>query len=284
LVEEHPLGSPSVDVCLVVDTARPFTLGLVDLVDLLVASIQELGFESRPLRNEVSDRGPTVLLGYHRLKEWPASTYPLIVFQLEQLSLREGWLSPALVELLRCADHVWDYSESNRIVLDGLGIPSVHVPLGYSSVLERIPRSQEKPIDVLFYGSINDRRSLVLTELARGCNVESRFGCWGAERDELISRAKIVLNMHFYSMALFESVRVSYLLNNGVFVVSETSADGPIASENLGVPYESLVARCRHYLDRPDERDRLAELNKKDFALQPMTLRVASGLSSLGIG
>lgn len=269
------------DVCLVVDPARPFARGLGDLVDLLVASFNDAGVASRALLNTVSTRGPTVLLGYHRLQKWPASRFPIAVYQLEQLSVSEGWLGSSLVDRLGCADKVWDYSERNCALLRSLGLSAIHVPIGYSEKLSRIGNEAHKPIDVLFYGSLNERRRRILDALSKKCRVEVCFGAWGAARDALIARSKIVLNLHFYSMAIFEAVRVGYLINNGIFVVSEDSVDCPHPHENLRVPYDELVTACLGYLADPDKRGRLAHENRLHFATLPMHSHIRAPLSAL---
>jgi hypothetical protein len=53
--------------------------------------------------------------------------------------------------------------------------------------------------------------------------VHHAYDVWGPARDELIARAKVVLNLHYYEAAIFEQVRVSYLLNNEALVISESS-------------------------------------------------------------
>src|SRR5439155_882319 len=120
-----------------------------------------------------------------------------------------------------------------------------------------IPRAAQD-IDVLFYGSLNERRAAVLRELARHANVRARFGIYGAERDQLIARAKVVLNLHFYEAQLMEQVRIAYLLNNGCFVLSEDAPDNPYGSAIATAPYGELAAACLRYLADPDERQRQA--------------------------
>lgn len=92
---------------------------------------------------------------------------------------------------------MWDYSAANVARLAALGVAALHVPIGYHPVLARIERAAED-LDVLFYGSLNERREAVLDGLeARGLQVASVFGVYGAERDALIARAKLVLNVHY---------------------------------------------------------------------------------------
>ena len=79
----------------------------------------------------------------------------------------------------------------------------------------------------------------------------------------MIARAKIVLNVHHYPTKIFEIVRVSYLLANKKFVLSETSQeDEALATIKDGLvlcDYEDIVATCVSYLKAPAERKRIAE-------------------------
>ena len=86
------------------------------------------------------------------------------------------------------------------------------VPIGYTRELTRIRRVAPPDIDVLFIGSINPRRRAVLEQMhADGLRVQAAFGVYGAERDALVARARIVLNVHFYEAKVLEMVRLSYL-------------------------------------------------------------------------
>ncbi|MDE1996387.1 MAG: glycosyltransferase family 1 protein, partial [Rhizobiaceae bacterium] len=93
----------------------------------------------------------------------------------------------------------------------------------------------------------------------RGLNVVHLFGAYGQERDDAIGRAKIVLNMHFYEAAIFEVVRVSYLLANGACVVTEGDADDvdlkPFADGLVIAKLDELADRCVQLLS--DDRLRV---------------------------
>ncbi len=76
----------------------------------------------------------------------------------------------------------------------------------------------------------------------------------GRARDELISRAKVVLNVHFYPTAIFEIVRVSYLLANRKAVVGEcgpsTEIDTDIREAIAPANYDRLCDRVRRTVAR----------------------------------
>jgi hypothetical protein len=185
-----------------------------------------------------------------------------ILYNLEQIYDESPWLTPDLLALFR-RHTVWDYSMANVEALAGYGIAARHVPIGYVPELTRIPAAPWKDIDVLFVGSIVQRRLAVLQTLhERGANVIPAFGVYGEERDELIARAKIVLNMHMYEAKVFEVVRVSYLLANRCFVVSERGLDvageRPFEEGIAFAEYHELVDACQRYLADEKARTRTA--------------------------
>jgi len=193
-----------------------------------------------------------------------------ILYNLEQIYDDSPWLTKDLIALFR-RHTVWDYSLANIEALARYGIAARHVPIGYVPELTRIPPAPYRDIDVLFVGSIVERRLAVLQALhERGANVIPAFGVYGAERDELIARAKIVLNVHMYEAKVFEVVRVSYLLANRCFVVSERGLD--IAGERpyeegiAFVEYHELVNACLGYLADDRSRDRTATRGFELFA------------------
>lgn len=198
--------------------------------------------------------------------------------QLEQLSDREGWFTDERLAILKDADAVWDYSETNIRFLAGHGVEAVHLPIGYHPALDRIPRADEEPIDVIFYGSINERRKKVLDELAARCHLRHLFGVYGDERDRLIARSKLVLNLHFYELQLFESVRVSYLLNNRRLVVSEASPDCPYRGFPIMVAYDDLVETCTDLVADADLRRVRAAADHEQFIEYPMVAMLGEAI------
>lgn len=189
-----------------------------------------------------------------------------ILYNLEQIDFS----SPAFnSSMLLHFKHwtVWDYSTTNIQTLQEFGISGIqHLPIGYHPTLSSIPPStaEAQDIDILFYGSLNQRRESVIHSLRQqGLRVEVLFGVYGAERDEIIRRSKIVLNIHNYQSKVFEIVRVSYLLANQKFVISECGTqDMDTDHFKAGLvfaDYEHLVETCIHWLGRSDaERNAIA--------------------------
>jgi hypothetical protein len=221
-----------------------------------------LGMDVPVVTEPGAAKGRVIVLGANLLPGISVSLpEDMILYNLEQIQKDSVWLSAQYIDLLRRYP-VWDYSARNLAALAALGVTDAALcGIGYMPGLTRIPASAEKNIDVLFVGSTNERRMSVLNALAaRGVKVVAAYNCYGAERDALIARSKLVLNLHFYEAQVFEIVRVSYLLANRVCVVSETGFDdtleGPLKDAVAFAPYGELVAACLRLL--ADERERAA--------------------------
>ena len=126
---------------------------------------------------------------------------------------------------------IWDYSAANLPTWRALGRHDVKiVPVGYAPILSRIPKAARQDIDVLLYGLSGERRLQTFHGLSQlGLVTLFVSGLYGAARDELISRAKVVLNINLYAqMRIFEIVRVSYLLANKKAVVADLDVNTSI--------------------------------------------------------
>jgi acetyltransferase-like isoleucine patch superfamily enzyme len=208
-----------------------------------------------------------------------------ILYNFEQISPDSPWITDSVLDLFRQFT-LWDYSFQNCEQLRQMGCLHVkHVPLGYVPQLSRIERLVEEAqdIDVLFYGSLIEKRVSILGALReQGLKVVELFGEYGAKRDQAITRAKIVLNIHSYEAQVFEIVRVSYLLANYKFVLSESSPNDPeVAFFKNGVAfveYEQIVEACQEFLKNPQERQRIAEAGFELMSQRPETVFLKKAL------
>jgi hypothetical protein len=129
---------------------------------------------------------------------------------------------------------IWDYSAANQPSWRALKRSDVKiVPVGYAPILSRIPKAERQDIDVLLYGLSGERRLQTFHGLSQlGLSTVFVSGLYGVARDELISRAKVVLNINLYAqMRIFEIVRVSYLLANRKAVVADLEANTSVEDD-----------------------------------------------------
>jgi hypothetical protein len=262
------------------------------VVETVCYGLQALGCPTSHAFNQIAVPGPqTILFGAHllgaeNLSHVPAGT---ILYNLEQISPSSTWCSPAYLRLLRTFQ-VWDYSPRNIAALAGMGVRGnvKRVPIGYMPQLTRVPAAPVEDIDVLFYGSVNDRRAKVLDRLGEmGLNVVAVFGTYGRDRDALMARAKVVLNLHFYDTSIFEVVRVSYALANSRAVVSEyrpgTEIDPDLVDAVRLAPYDELASGCAELVADADARRALGAQGLARMRARDETTYLASALGTAGL-
>ncbi|MBC8014624.1 MAG: hypothetical protein H7X79_02645 [Sporomusaceae bacterium] len=238
-----------------------------EVANTLIYGLQSLGYNAVITENNFSDRNINIILGAHLIAEDQIDKIPLssIIYNLEQFDPK-SMLNSTTFRMLQMFT-VWDYSKRNIEKLRERGCSNQlhHVPIGYVPELTCIAKAPIQDIDVLFYGSMNARRQRIIEELRKnGLTVVSLFGAYGEERDGFISRAKLIINIHFYDSSILEIVRISYLLANRKAVVAECHAGTEFADDLKTavalVTYDQLVATCIE-LVKNDEKRQLFEKN-----------------------
>lgn len=149
---------------------------------------------------------------------------------------------------------VLDYSARNVAYLETLGIDAFHMPYGYHESLERSKRT-EKDIDILFIGSVNPRREKIFERFPEEFRFVWACGVYGEERDRLVARAKVHVNVHYSDEHPLEIVRLNYLMANHCTVVSERGDDEEVNRRyEDGVIFadsDEILEACRTALDDP---------------------------------
>lgn len=262
-----------------------------EVMEAVVFGLRGLGAAVSVEVNRLVQPGPqAVFFGANLLEPHEGRRLdPLtIVYNLEQIGEGSAWCSPSYLQLLKTC-RVWDYSARNIAALARLGVTAraSHVPIGYVPELSRIAPRAEEDIDVLFYGSVNDRRAQVINQLkAMGLNAHAVFGVYGAERDQLIARSKVVLNLHYYETSIFEMVRVSYLLANRKAVVAEchsgTEVDPDMSDAVRFATYDQLPQACAELVADRAARRALAERGFSRISGRDQRAYLAAALTAGG--
>tara|TARA_B110000008_G_C16882080_1_gene529351 strand:- start:238 stop:1074 length:837 start_codon:yes stop_codon:yes gene_type:complete len=263
----------SYNVCIVKPKNYPHSDAFWELAELLTYSLRDLENDVIMSISEIFVDRKNIIFGAHLLTNFdlPPST---IIFNTEQLWHGVEHWAKRITELGR-KFIIFDYDENNIKFLNQKGCKKVFkFQIGYHEKLNRIPYREDKDIDVLFYGSMKNRRKKLLMNLANsGLNVKHLFGVYGAQRDEYISRAKIVLNCHHYEAKIFEIVRVHYLVNNNIPVVSELHPDTKIEpfwnSIISSVSFDELANECKRLSHDKLERMKASNLAFKKFQDKP---------------
>ena len=239
------------NICLVSPEGYAHARAFVELVELLYFSLLELGLRGYDLpqpdhhgKHQYRHRMPP--FGSRSDRQPAADT---ILLNTEQVCDDDKSWNDNIFRWFGAGYQVWDYSERNIERFLSLGVANVRkLNLGFQKELVRIPKNVAKDIDVLFYGTLNRRRVLILENLQKaGLRVETLFGVYAGKRDQWVARSKVVLNHHYHQSQIFEVVRVFYLLTNSVAVVGEvnpaTSIEPDFRRGIIPCPYEQLVER-----------------------------------------
>ena len=235
-----------------------------ELSETTFYGLQQLGCSCKRITNARDASGMTIVVGAHNWTDDEIShlSSDTIIYNTEHMGWIEQFGTIYLTILKKY--EVWDYRRDTAAALsDLLGKEVKLVPFGFVPQLSRIEKSGVEEIDVLFYGAPNPRRLKILDELSsRGLRVHYVSDVFGTDRDDLIARSKVILNVHFYLPGVFESLRVCYALANRKAVVTECNP-GEILEDDLrpglvAVPFEGLVEACEQ-LVRDTARRRAIE-------------------------
>jgi len=174
----------------------------------------------------------------------PAPLNPYIAVQLEQET--SSFFTPAYIEKMKGAVEVWEFSASALPFLEQHGIKARHVPLGV--VKTELTPIESEELDVVFLGVLNERRRSTIDKLrAVGIHVETSDRVFGRQKADLIKRARLVLNLHYYPNATLEQLRILPALSTGKLVISETARDQQPMAE-FGANGDEIVAHCQRWL------------------------------------
>lgn len=246
---------PYINVCLLQPPGYIHALALLEAAQYIAAKAREVGYPAGVSKNRVYASGLNIVFGAHiNPKDRSALSNNVVIFNTEQLPEKSAWTNADYMRVLH--DHyVWDYSPVNlaNIKHNRKQLVSFH----HAPALNRIRTAKEPEYDLIFYGSMNDRRKKILENLSIGRNLKilNIFGLYGPERDELLINARALLNLHFYDSQIFQQIRAFYALSNGIPMISENfprhsapAIYGETVFTPESEPFEKYVARL--LLDR----------------------------------
>lgn len=216
---------PAVHLCIMQPGGYVHSLGFLDPAQYFRHQFRRLGAEVSMGKNRLKHNAVNFVFGAHLgFDPGLRDHYDCIFVNLEQLGEGGAPLAQSYHRLL---------SSSAVIDYDARNVPSYTqqvedvpvVPLWFAPYLQSAaPQAlAERPIDLLFFGSMNERRRALLDRIqAQGVSV-SQFDSplYGPERDDFILQSKAVFNAHFYETSRFEQARVSHCLSLGTPVISE---------------------------------------------------------------
>jgi len=229
---------PNIHLCIVQPGGYVHALGFLDQARYFRHQFRRMGAQVTLAKNRLRHDAVNFVVGAHMGFEASLrQRYSCVFVNLEQLGEGGAKVSRDYQQLL-ASSAVVDYDADNVAaytsqVDDVPVVPFLYAP--YLSQVEFLPL-EDRPIDLLFIGSMNERRRAMIDRIeAQGVKVSLFDGpLYGPERDQFIVQSKAVFNAHFYPSSRFEQARVSHCLSLGTPVISERSplAKPPAAFEN----------------------------------------------------
>ncbi|MDD2850970.1 MAG: hypothetical protein PHY09_03605 [Desulfuromonadaceae bacterium] len=245
--------------------------GYQEVIDTLLWGLREIGYEVSFSCNYLLPDARNIVLRADSASSALLETFPIgtIIYSLEQSF--EMFLTPEKPKdapfariwesyrYIRQNFEVWDYSKKNidAMLTIESKMPVKHVQIAYAPILQRIVRPQYQDIDVLIYGMPNDYRFDIFRKLSL-MSIRCMFICgfYGSARDEMIGRAKIILNLS--GEGIFTIVRASYLLANRKLVIADMHPDLHYEFDMLEAvkfcPTEHIPFYVQHWLSNDNAR------------------------------
>ena len=272
-------GRPAIDV-VEKNPYLPQPFVFSEVAVCLRDSIRAAGYASEHLVNRIDPAAYSIILGGtpELLRDLPgADPMRCAIFNFEQLGSSSNIATPEYRRWL--SDWlVLDYHSSNVEFLkreNGPNQLAFELPLVPSENLV-VGGDEAKTVDVLFFGTMSERRARVLVDLeALGLKVEVVAGAYGSELAPAIRRAKLVLHIHYYESALFPIARFVQPVMMGVPIVCETSVFSEHGDwSHSGIvfaDYAHLAETCHELIDSPERMARRAQMAREfvhhiDFA------------------
>jgi SAM-dependent methyltransferase len=216
---------PNIHLCVIQPAGYLHSLGFLDQARYFRYQFRRLGAEVSMAKNRLRHDAVNFVFGAHLgFDAGQRERYSCVFVNLEQLGRGGASVPPAYLQLL-AGSAVVDYDTDN---LTAYATRVDEVPVfqllsaPYLRPAQTLPL-EERPIDLLFIGSMNERRAALIRRIESTGRQVSLLDTplYGPERDQIILQSKAVLNMHFYESSRFEQARVSHCLALQTPVVSE---------------------------------------------------------------
>lgn len=194
--------------------------------------------EPSEITDDYSKEG-TWILNFVSFKNGVSINGPYIAVQTEQMNIKG---TAEYKAFLKRAIKVWDWTDN--------------MWFGYSPIY-RLEADEAKDIDVLFYGTLNERRLKTLQNLTRKSPLTIVVNEYGPAIWKRIHRTKIVLSLHYYEEPQNDMPRIAPLLSNRAFVICEKTVDpkfNALSDHLVIVEKEAIPEAVEYYLARPFER------------------------------
>ena len=218
-------GLPDIHLCIVQPPGYVHSLGFLDQARYFRHQFRRMGANVSLAKNRLRHDAVNLVFGAHLgFEAGLRERYTCLFVNLEQLGREGAAVGEDYLKLLG-SSAVVEYDADNIAAYTTHADDVPVFPLLFAPYLKpaaALPL-EARPIDLLFIGSMNERRRELIGRIEAAGRRVALFDAplYGPERDQVILQAKAVVNMHFYPTSRFEQARVSHCLSLGTPVISE---------------------------------------------------------------
>lgn len=168
-----------------------------------------------------------------------------IFYQIEQG--QHYFNKPEFLNLLNGTEYIFDCSNHNPskysnlintikyVYPTPLPLPRIRKYIDIKNTAEQIYNNTK--YDIIFYGTMNERRKNIIKHLETKYKILTVEHTFNEDRDLLLQKGKIILNLHYYDNHVLETCRFNESINFDRLIISENSVND-ILNTNL---YENIV-------------------------------------------
>lgn len=170
----------------------------------------------------LNDNNLHIILFSQKVKKYPKN---YIIYNLEQKDISK-WINKKFELSILFSKKSWDYSKLNISKFDKIlqnKLIFFRLPcIDYNLISNNINNVEE--FDILFYGTMNEKRKNILNYIKLKLNNKYKFkvinNLFGKDLFNYIKKSKIVLNISFYDNALLECYRLNEIQSCKKLVIS----------------------------------------------------------------
>lgn len=177
-----------------------------------------------------------------KVKNLPKNQY--ILYQVEQLNQTEHIYQQTSIikNYIKNSLYTFDYSKENLSYYEDDIQKFIKILPPFISE-QKIISQNTKSIDILFIGTLNNRRKKILNYLIeKKYNIKIVEKTFGTELYDLIKKSKIILNLHCYNNSIFELFRIHEILPFNCQIISEDT--NLISEKDLLHEYLDIIKFC----------------------------------------
>ena len=235
-----------------------------------------------------------------KVKDLPKNKY--FLYQMEQLNQNQQPYQniDIIMDSIKNSYCTFDYSSTNISLYPDNIRDKIKLLTPFIGEVKEY--SEEKTIDILFIGALNERRIKILDEIKRysrennlDYKIEIVDNVFEDELDRLIKKSKIVINLHYYPNAILELFRIHDVLSYDCKILSELPGNGdpdgsvekyknvvdffPVINDdfsNIDSMYKLIDDKLIAEIDLDERIEFILEINKINISSLNLNLKIKS--------